>query len=72
MSWRNEKYFYSDGVNSFFAGDEAKLADFVEDDIVTMNVIGMGSFSYDTQNGGNTTAPLFDITKITIVKGSCA
>ncbi len=35
-----------------------------------MNVVSLGSYSYDTQAGGNTTVPLFDIRKI-IARGSC-
>jgi hypothetical protein len=46
------------------------LEDFVEDDMVVMNVTSLGSFSYDTQIGGNTTVPLFTVDKITR-KGSC-
>ena len=36
-----------------------------------MNVTSLGSFTYDTQIGGNTTGPLFNIEKITRAKGSC-
>lgn len=67
---KKRTYWYSDGDNALFTGDESKLADFVEDDVVVMNVISMGSYSYDTQAGGNTTVPLFEVVKITR-KGSC-
>ncbi len=53
-----------------FAGDASRLANFVEGDVVVMNVISTGSYSYDTQSGGNTTVPSFEVKKITR-KGSC-
>jgi hypothetical protein len=54
-----------------FSGTEAQLADFVTDDIVIMNLTSLGSYSYDTQIGGNTTVPLFQVDSIGR-KGSCA
>jgi len=69
-SYKNQEWWYTDGVNAFFNGDEARLADFVADDIVYMKVVSLGSFSYDTQNGGNTTVPLFEVVSIKR-KGSC-
>jgi hypothetical protein len=68
----NEKltYWYSDGDNAAFLGDEEQLADFIESDVIFMNVISLGSYSYDTQAGGNTTVPLFKVDKIT-PKESC-
>jgi hypothetical protein len=53
-----------------FEGSPAQLEDFVADDIVVMKVVSMGSYSYDTQAGGNTTVPLFDVRSIKR-KGSC-
>ena len=38
---------------------------------MVMNVVVLGSYSYDTQVGGNTTVPQFQVNKITR-KGSCA
>src|SRR5439155_6300094 len=70
-SYANQDYWYSDGDNALFSGTTGQLADFVQDDVVYMKVISAGSFSYDTQIGGNTTAPLFEITSISR-KGSCA
>jgi hypothetical protein len=68
---KKREYWFSDGVNAFFNGDASRLADFVQDDVVYMKVLSMGSISYDTQNGGNTTVPLFEIVSISR-KGSCA
>lgn len=68
-SYKKLKYWY-EGDNALFTGDANRLADFVQGDVVAMNVVGLGSYSYDTQIGGNTTAPLFQVVKITR-KGSC-
>ena len=64
------EYWWTDGENAAFTGNENSLAAFVEDDMVLMNVISMGSYSYDTQAGGNTTVPQFEVVKIRR-KGSC-
>lgn len=65
------EYWYSDGENASFTGDADRLSDFVEGDIVVMNVTVLGSYSYDTQAGGNTTVPSFHVNKITR-KGDCS
>jgi hypothetical protein len=67
---KKQEYWYSDADNALFSGDADRLSDFVQDDVVQMNVTSLGSFSYDTQIGGNTTVPLFSIDKISH-KGSC-
>jgi hypothetical protein len=48
------------------AGDAALLASVVEDDLVTMYVDVLGSFSYDTQIGGNTTVPHVHVNMIEV------
>ncbi len=68
-SFKKLKYWYQ-GENAYFTGEPRALIDVVEDDVVVMNVVGLGSYSYDTQIGGNTTVPAFLVTKITR-KGSC-
>lgn len=68
-SYQRERYWFN-GNPAFFNGAESALAPFVKDDIVFMSVIGAGSFSYDTQAGGNTTVPLFQVVHISR-KGSC-
>jgi hypothetical protein len=70
-SYRKERYWWSEGENAFFMGDEAQLEDFVADDIVAMGVVSLGSYSYDTQAGGNTTVPLFQVVTIKRERGSC-
>ena len=68
---KKQAYWYTDGDNALFSGDEDQLADFVAGDIVSMNVVSAGSYSYDTQAGGNTTAPLFDVASIKRRGGDC-
>ncbi len=67
---KRTQYWYIDGDNALFTGDEDKLADYVEGDVVSMNVLGGGSFSYDTQIGGSTTVPWFLVQSIKH-RGSC-
>jgi hypothetical protein len=67
---KKEEYWSLYGDNSLFSGTESQLADYVTDDIVIMNVTSLGSYSYDTQIGGNTTVPLFQVDSIGR-KGSC-
>lgn len=67
---RKLSYWWTDGENAWFDGSAAKLADFVEDDVVYMKVVVEGSYSYDTQAGGNTTVPQFRIVSISR-KGGC-
>ena len=62
--------WFLDGENALFTGDASRLADFVEEDVFVANVMVLGSLNYDTQIGGNTTAPWFSVDKITH-KGSC-
>jgi hypothetical protein len=70
-SYGNQEFWYTDGDNAFFAGDEAALDDYVADDVAFMSVVVLGSYTYDTQIGGSTTVPWFEITHIAH-KGSCA
>jgi hypothetical protein len=69
-SYAKQSYWYTDGDNALFTGTDDQLGDFVQDDIVQVNVTTLGAFSYDTQIGGNTTAPWFTVDKI-IRRGSC-
>ena len=69
-SYAKQSYWYSDANNAYFNGDKALLAPFVKGDVVLMNVLVMGAYSYDTQSGGNTTVPSFKVATI-INSGSC-
>lgn len=57
-------YGFFDGNSAFFMGEISALEKLVEEDVFTATVEGNGSLSYDTQVGGNTTVPLFDVIKI--------
>ncbi len=70
-SYRDEPDWYLASDNALFGGDEAKLADFVQGDVVAMTVVDGGSYSYDTQIGGNTTVPIFRVVTIKHASGSC-
>lgn len=66
-----ESYEYEH--NSIFTGGDGDtncpaLADFVADDEVRITATSMGSFSYDTQIGGNTTVPIFKVENITLIQ----
>jgi hypothetical protein len=50
--------------NSIMSGDAAMLSDVVEGDCFGARVTVVGSFSYDTQIGGNTTVPQFQVDAI--------
>ena len=61
--------WYDYDVNSIVnapAGQSNILTNVVEGDLVTMNVEVVGAYSYDTQIGGNTTAPQFQVNIITV------
>ena len=70
-SFKKQRYWWTDGDNVVFVGDANQLANYVEDDIVVMSVTSLGSYSYDTQIGGSTTVPMFEVDSITRLKGSC-
>jgi hypothetical protein len=61
------EYWYSDGSNVVVMGEPDLLADVVEDDIVKMHVTSLGSMSYETQIGGNTTVPIFAVHIIEVI-----
>ena len=69
-SYQKETYWYTNGSNSVFTGDATELLDFVQNDMVQMNVVSLGSLSYDTTLGGSTTVPAFEVITITRT-GSC-
>ena len=47
------------------AGQSNILTNVVKGDLVTMHVEVIGAYSYDTQIGGNTTVPQFQVNIIT-------
>jgi hypothetical protein len=70
-SYEDEGQWLTAGTNALFTGDAGDLADFVTNDVVLMDVVVLGSFSYDTQIGGKATVPLFRVDVISR-KGSCS
>lgn len=64
---QSDTYLYSENA-IFTSGDGEEncplLKNTVEDDEVSMWVVSAGSYSYDTQIGGNTTVPSFEIMRI--------
>lgn len=59
----NNYYLY--GENSYLSGDSSDLEELVEDDTFKAKVKVTGAFSYDTQAGGNTSVPEFEVVSIT-------
>lgn len=60
-----ESYEYD--TNSLFLGTESLLADVVEEDMVKADVTVLGSYSYETQMGGNTTVPELRVDAIAVI-----
>jgi hypothetical protein len=60
-------YGYFEGKNTKLNGDAGKLSDVVENDVFKATVTVLGSYSYDTQIGGNTTVPELQINKIKVI-----
>ncbi|MEV4833176.1 hypothetical protein AB0K05_01545 [Nonomuraea sp. NPDC049486] len=58
--------FTSYDQNSLFAGSKDRLSDVVEGDVFQAYATVLGSYSYDTQIGGNTTVPSFRVDKIKV------
>lgn len=52
--------------NVIMSGTPSRLAKLVEGDCFSAKVTVLGSYSYDTQVGGNTTVPLFEVDSIKI------
>jgi hypothetical protein len=75
-AWDNTDHEYSfdyAGDNALFASGDADhdcpaLAGVDQNDVVRVWVVGKGSMSYDTQIGGSTTVPLFDVLKTQIIR----
>ncbi|MFF5180706.1 hypothetical protein ACFY2Q_21980 [Micromonospora sp. NPDC000316] len=60
-----DEYDYK--TNTILSGTESDLDNLVEDDIFRANVTVLGSFSYDTQIGGETTVPLLRVDSIKVL-----
>lgn len=61
-------YGFWDGAdNALFTGTARQLRNVVAGDVVRAKVTVVGSFSYETQIGGETTVPLFSVDKIQVI-----
>lgn len=60
-----DKYDYE--TNTMLTGEASDLENLVEDDIFRANVTVLSSFSYETQIGGETTAPLLMVDSIRVL-----
>ncbi|NYF59365.1 hypothetical protein [Micromonospora purpureochromogenes] len=60
-----DEYEYE--TNTILNGSESDLDNLVEDDIFRANVTVLGSFSYDTQIGGETTVPMLMVNSIKVL-----
>jgi hypothetical protein len=58
---------YEYDTNTVLTGDSARLAELVKDDMFSARVTVVGSYSYDTQIGGNTTVPQLQVDGITVL-----
>jgi hypothetical protein len=68
-SWHREEYSFA-GDNAWFEGSASLLSDVVEDDQLHLRVTVIGSYSYSTQIGGQTTVPAFQVNGI-VQKSRC-
>ncbi|MBQ0905534.1 hypothetical protein [Micromonospora sp. U21] len=60
-----DEYDYE--TNTIFNGSQSDLDNLVEDDTFRANVTVLGSYSYDTQIGGETTVPLLQVDSIKVL-----
>ncbi|GAB3069004.1 hypothetical protein [Micromonospora schwarzwaldensis] len=64
---RNLTYEFEYDTNTLLQGDAGRLSDLVQDDEFQAKVTVLGSFSYDTQIGGETTVPLLRVDSIKVL-----
>ncbi|MGN9778052.1 hypothetical protein ACTMS0_20150 [Micromonospora sp. H33] len=60
-----DEYDYE--TNTMLSGDSDDLENLVEDDIFRANVTVLGSYSYETQIGGETTVPMLMVASIKVL-----
>jgi hypothetical protein len=58
---------YEYDTNTAFTGSAAMFANVVEEDMFRADVTVLGSYSYNTQIGGNTTVPKLQVDKIEVI-----
>ncbi|MEV6417219.1 hypothetical protein [Kribbella sp. NPDC051718] len=62
----SESYEYPENTVFQQETGSTKLDDVVEGDFFTAKVLVLGSYSYDTQIGGNTTVPSFEVVSVSV------
>lgn len=70
ISHRNEDAWFT-ADNAWFLGEPNALVDVAAGDIVKINAVVMGAYTYDTTTGGFSTVPQFGVLKIDRQRGSC-
>jgi hypothetical protein len=60
-------YGFFDGKNTVFTGTAKQLDDLVEEDVFRASVEVLGSYDYDTQIGGETSAPHLRVLSIKVI-----
>ena len=60
-------YDFEYPTNTLLTGSESQLKNLVEDDVFRAKVHVIGSFSYETQIGGETTVPLLQVDSIKVL-----
>jgi hypothetical protein len=60
-------YEFDYPTNTLLSGSESQLNNLVEDDVFQARVRVLGSFSYETQIGGETTVPLLQVDAIKVL-----
>ena len=60
-------YGFFDGKNTVLSGSPSKLDDLVEGDVFRASVEVIGSYDYDTQVGGETSAPHLQVLSIKVI-----
>ncbi|GAA2577978.1 hypothetical protein GCM10010435_62710 [Winogradskya consettensis] len=63
----NQEWSFDYPTNTMLVGDEGQLSDLVQDDEFRAKVIVAGSYSYETQIGGETTVPQLYVSSIKLL-----
>ncbi len=59
--------YWSGGTTSLLVGTSSMLSDYVEDDVVKVNAVVLGTFSYTTKIGGTNNVPKLQIKSIKFI-----
>lgn len=59
--------YWSGGTTSLLIGTSSMLSDYVEDDVVKINAVVLGTYSYTTKIGGTNNVPKLQIKSIKLI-----